>query len=1233
MMGNVRTNLVDAVRASVEARHDSAAWVYLGDGEDVKDELTFGELDRQARAIAARLQGLGAAGDSAILLYPPGLEFISAFLGCLYAGVIAVPLPVPRVKASIAQFVGIIEDLQPPVLLTTATSMARLGRMDIPSLERVMCLTSEDTPPELARAWRAPVIASDAVAYLQYTSGSTSSRKGVAIRHSNVIGNLRGIAERSRHHEASVSVNWLPHTHDLGLVGGMLQPLYHGHPNVMMSPTAFVQQPMRWLNAISRYRGTYSYSPNFGYDLCVRRSTPEQRAALDLSCWELALNGAEPVRQHTVDEFCSMFAACGFRREAMYPAYGLAEATLVVSGGLRDAAPVSLSLDGAELERDRIVETAAGAAGARTFVGCGHALQETTIAIVDPATGKARGSGEVGEIWVRGPGVAGGYWHREEQTHETFGARVVGDDGGPYLRTGDLGFLHGRELFISGRLKDLIIIRGANHYPQDIEWTIEHSHPAFRPGCGAAFSLDAEGEERLVVVFELEREYLHSMEMEELARIARRAVAESHDLQLHTLVLLKTGTVPRTTSGKIQRRRCRADLLNDELSVIWTSTVTYGVELEAEMSAPASPASRVEVPSAPAGDVSEWLRDYAEDRLNSRLMDERRSIAPHVLLDFGNRGILGLQVPRAFGGLDLSYRDTLKVIEQLGAIDQTLTMMTIVHNALGIRPILNHADAALKADLLPRLATGRELVAFAITEPEAGSNPQAIVSRGVPDGIDAWRLYGQKSWSGTAGWSSVINVFVQNLEPDGQARGMSGFVVPRGTPGLRMGPEALTLGMRAMVQNTIFLEGARVTREQCLGTPGGGMKVAQDAMMLGRLQIGAACVGGIKRCLQLLVRYAERRTISTGRLLDNPVVLERAGRLSAVAAALEALTTRIADRLDNGDEVTGDAYIVCKIAGSEWFWRAADDLVQFLGGRGYIETNVGAQLLRDARVTRILEGPTEALGMFLGSRVVNDAAALHRFLSEDLRAPAVAARLASAAEEVHGRCTSGPIRLDEAPDARRWAYALIGQVATDATLLAAAPDGGHYRAWAEQQFETSIATALAQAGANRRRPGAADMTAIVQGYVSSIGDVEQSLAGEDHALDGLLTRGVQPATVAQPPVARTFTVRDPDAVRDPDVVREPATVREPLDAAAIERFIVQRVAASLKIPAASIDPSRSLADYGVDSVTAVMLVASLEDWLGMQLMPEIVYEIPVMSRLARHLAGQQATSRPAAAEA
>lgn len=1209
-VGNLNSNsgsqtLVSILRERAGRHPDAPACTYLGDNGQVKATLSYAELDAAARALAARLQGLGASGECAVLLYPPGLEFLSAFFGCLYSGVIAVPLPVPRLSASLRQFVGIVNDLDSRLVLTTERSRSRLEKLDTDLFARLSCLATETTAPAIARAWREPASDPGAVAYLQYTSGSTSDRKGVMVTHANVIANLNGIAERFAHHADSVSVNWLPHFHDLGLVSGLLQPLYHGHPNILLSPTAFVQQPIRWLRAISDYRGTYSNSPNYGYDLCVRRVTDAQIDELDLACWDVALNGAEPVRGQTVTAFAEKFARCGFRATSMYPAYGLAEATLVVTGAAAGTAAHVVHVDAGALEDDRIVD-APDPELARTLVGCGPALAATDVAIVDPSTQRRLADNTIGEIRVRGPAVALGYWQREADTQASFRATLVDEPGTEWLCTGDLGFLRDGDLFITGRAKDLIIIRGGNHYPQDIEWTIEQSHPAFRAGCGAAFSLDGADGEQLVVACEVERDYLRDLDAAELARVARRAVAEGHDLQLATLVLLKTGTVPRTSSGKIQRRQCRASYLDGTLDIVAQDDLEH-----------ATPGVTGDAVHRGSDELIDWLREYASERLNSRLMDERRAITPPVLLDFGNAGVLGLQVPRSHGGLEFGYAETMRVLAQLGAIDPTLTMMTIVHNTLGIGPIMHAAAPALRDELLPRLASGRELAAFAITEPAAGSNPQAIRSTATPDGARAWRLDGEKIWSGTAGWASVINVFAQNIDANGQPHGMSGFAVDRATRGLVIGPEALTLGMRGMVQNAISLEHARVPEERLLGEAGGGFAVAREAMMQGRLAIGAACVGGMKRCVQLLLRYAERREIATGRLRDNPVLRHRIGELGAAAAAVDGLVMHVADALDRGEPVPLEAFIVCKTAGPEWFWRAADDLVQFLGGRGYIETNIAPQLLRDARVTRILEGPTEPLLMFLGSRVLNDAADFERLMAVDLEAEAVFRTVVAAAGEIAALAERGP--FSARTDAQRWACMQTGQVATDAVLLAVlkraddGSDGAKFRRqWAEQRFTAAIARARDRCGEQAVALDAAGLDELRDAYAAQIGEVEQTLAGEDHCGDPLLQRSGPDVPPSAPPA--------PDRASPMASGTELERAANTESADAIERFVVAWVAAELKIDPGSIDPERSFFDYGVDSVTTVMLVVALEEWLNIEIYPEMVYDFPLIRGFSAQLA-------------
>ncbi len=425
-------------------------------------------------------------------------------------------------------------------------------------------------------------------------------------------------------------------------------------------------------------------------------------------------------------------------------------------------------------------------------------------------------------------------------------------------------------------------------------------------------------------------------------------------------------------------------------------------------------------------DLLEWLRSYAKKRINSRLIDERRCIPPYIVLDFGNRGLLGMQVPPKYGGMGLSNQDTLLVLQQLGAIDPTLASFVGVHNVLGIRPLMNYASDQLRDELLPLIATGRELAAFALTEPGAGSNPQAISAKAIPDSNSqgGWRLQGNKIWIGSAAWASAINIFVQTFDAEGQYLGVSGFVIRQESKGLRQGPEALTMGLRGMVQNAVYLDDVSVNSDHLLGELGSGMKVAQDAMMHGRLCITAASLGGMKRCAQLMLRYAKCRTISTGRLLKNPVTLAKLTDLTESIVAVESLVTRIAKLLDEECYIPVEAYAACKIVGPEFFWQAADSLIQMLGGRGYIETNIAPQLLRDSRILRIYEGPTETLNMFLGSKIINKSEELHQFICEGLEAPEVAETLKVAVEQINARYSGSKNPFSERSSATRWLHAL-----------------------------------------------------------------------------------------------------------------------------------------------------------------------------------------------------------------
>jgi len=559
--------LIDLVRHRARHQGDDIAFTFLVDGENEQIHLTNGQLDRQARAIAAWLQSSGLAGERALLLYPAGLEFVAAFFGCIYAGVVAVPVYPPRRNRSLSRIQAVADDADAKVALTNDVVLRRVKSLidETPRLKSLDWLSTSRTPSGLEQKWENPDVKGRDTAFLQYTSGSTGTPKGVMLSHANLIHNSAVIAYAFEHTRSGLGVFWLPSYHDMGLIGGILQPLFVGRPNVLMAPMAFLQKPFRWLSAISRFGGTTSGGPNFAYDLCVRKIKPEQRKTLDLSSWQVAFNGAEPVREETLERFAEMFEPCGFRREAFYPCFGLAEATLMVSGGYACRPPVSRCFDGAQLAAGRAIPAGNGET-VRTLVGCGSAMPDQQLAIVDPETCTRCEDGCIGEIWAGGPSIAQGYWRKDDATKETFQARLSDTGEGPFLRTGDLGFLSNGELFVTGRIKDLIILRGANLYPQDIEETVQKSHSWLRPNAGAAFTVERDGREQLVIVQELLGR--KGNDFEPVFDAICRAVSAEHEMTVDAIVLVKHRDIPRTSSGKIQRHACRKQYLEDSFSIV-----------------------------------------------------------------------------------------------------------------------------------------------------------------------------------------------------------------------------------------------------------------------------------------------------------------------------------------------------------------------------------------------------------------------------------------------------------------------------------------------------------------------------------------------------------------------------------------------------------------------------------------------------------------------------------------
>jgi amino acid adenylation domain-containing protein len=656
--------LVEVLRQNASGQGAEKAFTFLVDGETQQQVVTYAGLDTRARAIAAHLESLDVRGKRALLLYAPEMEYVFGFLGCIFAGVVAVPAYPPdpsRLERTLPRLRAIAEDSGAEIVLTTSEirGLAEFLFTQAPELAEKHWIATDKIGDDGAEGWTHPDISPDALAFIQYTSGSTGLPKGVVLSHDNLRTNLGMILDAFGAVRESVGVSWLPPYHDMGLIGGILGPIACGAHSALMSPLAFLKRPMRWLEAISRFGATISGGPNFAYELCIRRATDEDVERLDLSSWGLAFSGAEPVRPDTLDRFVDRFKRCGFDRNAFYPCYGLAEATLIVSGGARAAAPLSLAVDPSALERGE----AKFAEDGRLLVGCGQPLGGQQVLVVDPSTCVPVADGTVGEVWVSGASVAKAYWNRPDETAQSLAATLAGDSDSRYLRTGDLAFINDGELYITGRVKDLIIVRGRNLYPQDLERTAEECHPSLRRGCSAAFSMEIDGSEEVVLVIELERRHRERRrnteppepndrrgndrrgpddvstlsntgaplpgpsDLELVCAEVSRAVAAEHDVSSYIVALVKAGNLPKTSSGKIQRSETRRMLAAGELDILERTTLDAPAQSMRRPPVSSQSFDHLSVSSGSKAQRREAVMDYLLNLISSGLGIPRHRVA------------------------------------------------------------------------------------------------------------------------------------------------------------------------------------------------------------------------------------------------------------------------------------------------------------------------------------------------------------------------------------------------------------------------------------------------------------------------------------------------------------------------------------------------------------------------------------------------------------------------------
>ena len=568
-------NFVDILQSRSKYQPNKLAVTYLADGEQITESLTYALLDNAAKKIAIKLQSLDLQNQQALLLYESGAEFIKSFFGCLYAGVIAVPTYIPKSKHLLQKTEKIARDCDAKIILSTPDILAEITPNFSPNshLATLSCLATNLLNDEYLDQYELPHISSEKTAFIQYTSGSTSDPKGVVISHKNILVNELMLQNAFNLSEQTVGISWLPLFHDMGLIASLLSSIFVGYPVYIMPPSAFIRKPYRWLQLISKYQGTYTCAPNFAYDLCIRKTPEEIRASLNLSSLKTAVNAAEPILYRTIEAFSNMFSAQGFNKNAFTPGYGLAEATVCVSG--KTGRELSfVRVDAAQLQLNKIVYSES-IDGAQTLVNCGptHYCNQQ-IKIVNSETKMECASHEVGEIWVTGDHISTGYFNKPELNIATFQATLIGNPHQHFLRTGDLGFINDAgDLFINGRIKDLIIINGHNYYPQDIEFTVETTHEVIRKNHIAAFAIEVQHTEQIVIVAEIQKNLAKNLNLKSIAAQINASLLALNELTAYEIIFIASGTIPKTTSGKIQRQACKSQYLNSQLEILekWSS--------------------------------------------------------------------------------------------------------------------------------------------------------------------------------------------------------------------------------------------------------------------------------------------------------------------------------------------------------------------------------------------------------------------------------------------------------------------------------------------------------------------------------------------------------------------------------------------------------------------------------------------------------------------------------------
>lgn len=958
-----------------------------------ENPFTYLELLFQVKGYAQILKNKNIKkGDRCLLIFNQGIEFIIAFLACQWIGAIPVPLNIPGRSKSLDKWENIAGECFPETIITAKKNASRL----IQSLSKSKLLSKIPvTEVEILVSDQLETAFTDEpdihpTAFLQYTSGSTGNPKGVVVTQNSLIKNSRESRKNMNATPDSVFVSWLPFYHDMGLILFIVQTIYNGNSLYLMKPEDFMSRPLNWVYALSKWKGTHTGGPNFAYQLVADKlvqlhhelKQTNKKAEISLEDLKMCASGAEPIRFKTICDFQNAISLFGANDHVISPGYGLAEATLTVALNKEGEKVKWLKVDKEALKKNKVILKESGFLETATdfpedessvyLVGNGQVIDNhgidiiaisdlekelpdsiSKLTVLDPYS--------IGELWYSGPSVTDGYYENKQATSESYFHSLSNDT--VYLRTGDLAFKDDDgQIYIVGRIKDLIIIRGLNYYPQDIERTSCYSHPDLRTDGAAAFAMNKEGNECCYIVQELTRSAVLSPKFDEYAKTIRNAVLQEHGIAIEKIIFVAPMHVPRTTSGKIQRRLAkRTTERNEWENILHTSQLGVTV--------PVKNADTVHIPleENTFKNTIEELQHFLQTRVDSYTIDERRSIPPYIMTEFSRMGLMGLLIPQENGGLGCSLSQARTIIEIISSADLTLGLLVSLHNLLGLHPIAKFAKEEIREKVVRDLAAGKGTASFALSEPGAGSNPNAGKTFAQKHNSH-WILNGEKCWVGSSSWASYLTVIAHTQDENGKYLGQSAFLIPQGTSGLHHIEECMTMGMRGTVQGHFTMNNVQIPASHVLGEIGKGAEVLHEVVSMGRIGINSMCIGILKTVLSRSKRWAENRKINSGHLIDQPVVLKNLNELLWILEIVETYQSKLVQWKDE-DLLLPDMLVSAgKIFSTEETWKGVDFLMQITAARGYSEHNGIAQLFRDTRVLRIFEGPSESLIADLGGR-------------------------------------------------------------------------------------------------------------------------------------------------------------------------------------------------------------------------------------------------------------------------